>query len=88
MVRQWQQLFFEGRYSETILTDNLDFLMLASAFDILRQRISRKDEVDAALDALLNKGSYFLHIAIDEHENVWPLVPLGASNANMMEKTV
>lgn len=89
MVRQWQQLFFDGRYSETILTDNPDFLTLASAFDIPGQRITRKDEVDAALDALLNsEGSYFLHVVIDEHENVWPLVPPGASNANMMEKTV
>ncbi|WP_277967065.1 acetolactate synthase 2 catalytic subunit [Pantoea trifolii] len=88
MVRQWQQLFFAGRYSETILTDNPDFLTLASAFDIPGQRISRKDQVDAALDALLNsEGPYFLHVSIDEHENVWPLVPPGASNANMMEKT-
>ncbi|MDI3414156.1 acetolactate synthase 2 catalytic subunit [Pantoea sp. V106_11] len=89
MVRQWQQLFFDGRYSETILTDNPDFLTLASAFDIPGQRITRKDQVDAALDALLSsEGPYFLHVSIDEHENVWPLVPPGASNANMMEKTV
>ena len=89
MVRQWQQLFFDGRYSETNLSDNPDFLTLASAFNIPGQRITRKDQVDAALDALLNsEGPYFLHVAIDEHENVWPLVPPGASNANMMEKTV
>ncbi|NIF24296.1 acetolactate synthase 2 catalytic subunit [Candidatus Pantoea multigeneris] len=88
MVRQWQELFFDGRYSETTLTDNPDFLTLASAFDIPGQRITRKDQVDAAIDALLNsEGPYFLHVAIDEHENVWPLVPPGASNANMMEKT-
>ncbi|MCX3311791.1 acetolactate synthase 2 catalytic subunit [Pantoea vagans] len=89
MVRQWQQLFFDGRYSETNLSDNPDFLTLASAFNIPGQRITRKDQVDDALDALLNsEGPYFLHVAIDEHENVWPLVPPGASNANMMEKTV
>ena len=53
---------------------------------IFRQRITRKDQVDAALDALLtSKGPWLLHVAIDEHENVWPLVPPGASNANMME---
>ncbi|MGD8165422.1 acetolactate synthase 2 catalytic subunit [Pantoea sp. FN0307] len=89
MVRQWQQLFFSERYSETNLSDNPDFLMLARAFDIPGQRITRKDQVDAALDALLNsEGPYLLHVAIDELENVWPLVPPGASNANMMEKTV
>lgn len=88
MVRQWQQLFFSERYSETNLSDNPDFLMLARAFDIPGQRITRKDQVDAALDALLNsEGPYMLHVSIDEHENVWPLVPPGASNANMMEKT-
>ncbi|WP_455815549.1 acetolactate synthase 2 catalytic subunit [Pseudomonas graminis] len=88
MVRQWQQLFFEERYSETNLSDNPDFLVLASAFGIPGQRITRKDQVDAALDALLHsEGPYMLHVAIDEHENVWPLVPPGASNENMMEKT-
>ena len=88
MVRQWQQLFFAERYSETILSDNPDFLTLASAFGIPGQRITRKDQVDAALDALLHsEGPYMLHVAIDEHENVWPLVPPGASNENMMEKT-
>ncbi|ATZ10126.1 acetolactate synthase 2 catalytic subunit [Erwinia amylovora] len=88
MVRQWQQLFFEERYSETNLSDNPDFLVLASAFGIKGQRISRKDQVDAALNALLHsEGPYLLHVAIDEHENVWPLVPPGASNENMMEKT-
>lgn len=88
MVRQWQQLFFSERYSETNLSDNPDFLMLARAFDIPGQRITRKDQVAAALDALLNsEGPYMLHVAIDELENVWPLVPPGASNENMMEKT-
>ncbi|MDN8543797.1 acetolactate synthase 2 catalytic subunit [Erwinia sp. BC051422] len=88
MVRQWQQLFFSERYSETNLSDNPDFLMLARAFDIPGQRITRKDQVAAAVDALLNsEGPYMLHVAIDELENVWPLVPPGASNENMMEKT-
>ncbi|HID4046674.1 TPA: acetolactate synthase 2 catalytic subunit [Pluralibacter gergoviae] len=87
MVRQWQQLFFEERYSETTLTDNPDFLTLASAFGIPGQHITRKDQVEAALDAMLNsKGPYLLHVSIDELENVWPLVPPGASNAEMLEK--
>jgi len=88
MVRQWQQLFFAERYSETNLSDNPDFLTLASAFGIPGQCITRKDQVEAALDALLHsEGPYMLHVAIDEYENVWPLVPPGASNENMMEKT-
>ncbi|WP_312952786.1 acetolactate synthase 2 catalytic subunit [Superficieibacter sp.] len=87
MVRQWQQLFFQERYSETTLTDNPDFLMLASAFGIPGQHITRKDQVEAALDAMLNsEGPYLLHVSIDELENVWPLVPPGASNSQMLEK--
>jgi len=87
MVRQWQQLFFQERYSETTLTDNPDFLTLASAFGIPGQHIARKDQVEAALDTLLNSdGPYLLHVSIDELENVWPLVPPGASNSQMMEK--
>ncbi|WP_253380445.1 acetolactate synthase 2 catalytic subunit [unidentified bacterial endosymbiont] len=87
MVRQWQQLFFQERYSETTLTDNPDFLTLASAFGIPGQHITRKDQVEAALDTLLSsEGPYLLHVSIDELENVWPLVPPGASNSQMMEK--
>ncbi|WP_222889115.1 acetolactate synthase 2 catalytic subunit [Enterobacter sp. C2] len=87
MVRQWQQLFFQERYSETTLTDNPDFLMLARAFGIPGQHITRKDQVEAALDAMLaSEGPYLLHVSIDELENVWPLVPPGASNAQMLEK--
>ena len=87
MVRQWQQLFFQERYSETTLTDNPDFLTLASAFGIPGQQITRKDQVEAALDTMLNsEGPYLLHVSIDELENVWPLVPPGASNSQMMEK--
>ncbi|BDH44074.1 acetolactate synthase [Salmonella enterica subsp. enterica serovar Choleraesuis] len=87
MVRQWQQLFFEERYSETILTDNPDFLMLANAFGIPGQHITRNDQVEAAIDALLNsEGPYLLHVSIDALENVWPLVPPGASNSQMLEK--
>jgi acetolactate synthase-1/2/3 large subunit len=87
MVRQWQQMFFSERYSETNLSDNPDFLMLANAFGIPGQRITRKDQVEGAIDALLNSdGPYLLHVSIDEYENVWPLVPPGASNSQMLEK--
>ncbi|ELY4600145.1 acetolactate synthase 2 catalytic subunit [Cronobacter malonaticus] len=87
MVRQWQQLFFSERYSETNLSDNPDFLTLASAFGIAGQRITRKDQVEAALETMFNnEGPYLLHVSIDEAENVWPLVPPGASNSQMLEK--
>ncbi|CAG9432219.1 acetolactate synthase 2 catalytic subunit [Providencia alcalifaciens] len=87
MVRQWQELFFEQRYSETILTDNPDFVALANAFGIKGRRITCKSEVNAALDELLtSEGAFLLQVSINELENVWPLVPPGASNEKMMEK--
>lgn len=86
MVRQWQTLFFRGRHSETILEDNPDFLMLAQAFDIPGESIEKGSEVNDALDRLLNaEGSYLLHVCIHENENVWPLVPPGAKNDEMLE---
>ncbi|MBW3698403.1 acetolactate synthase 2 catalytic subunit [Vibrio sp. T187] len=88
MVRQWQSLFFDGRHSETILDDNPDFVMLAKAFDIPGKTITRKEEVVPALKEMLeSKTAYLLHIVIDEEENVWPLVPPGASNSEMLENT-
>lgn len=88
MVRQWQSLFFDGRHSETILDDNPDFVMLAKAFDIPGKTITRKEEVEPALKEMLeSKTAYLLHVLIDEEENVWPLVPPGASNSDMLENT-
>ena len=85
MVRQWQQLFFDGRYSETDLSDNPDFVALAAVFGIPGQTITHANEVDAALEKLVNStGPYILHACIDDKENVWPLVPPGASNEQMM----
>ncbi|WP_421159902.1 acetolactate synthase 2 catalytic subunit [Aeromonas dhakensis] len=87
MVRQWQELFFDGRYSETILSDNPDFVALAAAFGIPGETITCKEEVAPALDRLLaHDGAYLLHVAISEEENVWPLVPPGVANHKMMEQ--
>ncbi|TYK65698.1 acetolactate synthase 2 catalytic subunit [Colwellia echini] len=86
MVRQWQDLFFDGRLSETDLSDNPDFLMLARSFDIKAKLISKKSEVDAAVNEMLDHdGPYFLQVKIDAAENVWPLVPPNTANDQMME---
>lgn len=87
MVRQWQELFFDGRYSETILSDNPDFVSLAAAFGIPGETITCKEEIAPALDRLLaSESAYLLHVAISEEENVWPLVPPGVANHQMMEQ--
>ncbi|WP_108653072.1 acetolactate synthase 2 catalytic subunit [Dongshaea marina] len=86
MVKQWQELFFEERYSETDLSDNPDFVTMARAFDIPGRTITTKSEVPAAIEDLLtSSGSYLLHVRISEQDNVWPLVPPGAANHKMLE---
>lgn len=88
MVRQWQDLFFNGRLSETDLSDNPDFVMLASAFDIKAKIITNKDQVSAAIDEMLDhNGPYLLQVKIDAADNVWPLVPPNTANDKMMEST-
>lgn len=85
MVRQWQQLFFAERYSETDLSDNPDFVALAAVFGIPGQYIDRAEQVDGAIaDMLAATGPYFLQVRIDELTNVWPLVPPGAANHEMI----
>ena len=85
MVRQWQELFFEERYSETDLSDNPDFVQLAAVFGIPGQTITHANQVDDAITALVNsKGPYIVRACIDNKENVWPLVPPGAANDEMM----
>lgn len=88
MVRQWQDLFFNGRLSETDLADNPDFIMLANAFDIKAKQITTKSEIAAAIDEMIDHdGPYLLQVKIDAKENVWPLVPPNTANDQMMENT-
>ena len=86
MVRQWQDLFFDGRLSETDLSDNPDFVMLAQSFDIKAKKISTKAEVSAAVEEMLSHdGPYLLQVKIDAQDNVWPLVPPNTANHEMIE---
>ena len=88
MVRQWQDLFFNGRLSETDLSDNPDFVMLATAFEIKAKQITHKDQVSAAIEEMLDHdGPYLLQVKIDAKDNVWPLVPPNTANDKMMEST-
>lgn len=85
MVRQWQELFYDGCYSETDLSDNPDFCALAAAFGIPAAYLEDPAAMPAALDALFNsRGPFLLHVRIDATENVWPLVPPGAANHHMI----
>lgn len=86
MVKQWQELFFDERYSETNLSDNPDFVTLAKAFNIASLSVSQNDQVESALDTMINHaGPFLLHVQIDDKANVWPLVPPGKANQEMLE---
>ncbi len=86
MVRQWQSLFFDKRFSETDLSDNPDFIKLASSFDIDGETITQPQEVSAALERMIqSESAYLLHVKINEDQNVWPLVPPNTANQAMLE---
>jgi acetolactate synthase-1/2/3 large subunit len=86
MVRQWQELFFERRYSEVDLSDNPDFCALALAFGVPTMKVDRAADVESALQALIAApGPMLLHVAIDQTANVWPLVPPNRNNTEMMD---
>jgi acetolactate synthase-1/2/3 large subunit len=86
MVRQWQEFFFERNFSEVDLSDNPDFVKVAEAFGIPAFRIDRRDQVSAGIDRLLAaEGPILAHVIIDPADNVWPLVPPGKNNGEMLE---
>ena len=79
MVRQWQQLFFDRRYSFTELM-NPDFVTIASGFGVAARRIEDREQLSDAIDEMLNHdGAYLLDIAVEKEANVFPMVPSGAS---------
>jgi acetolactate synthase-1/2/3 large subunit len=86
MVRQWQELFFEKRYSEVDLSDNPDFVKVAEAFGIPAIRVESRSAGHAAIERISNDdGPLLAHVIIDPAENVWPLVPPGKNNSQMLE---
>jgi acetolactate synthase I/II/III large subunit len=79
MVRQWQQLFHDSRYSFTNLV-NPDFVQLASAYGICGRRIKQRDDIETALRQMLEtEGPYLLEVATGRENNVFPMVPQGCS---------
>ena len=79
MVRQWQQLFFEKRYS-SVEMDNPDFLKLAEAYGIPARQVSKCSDVQAALAEMWESpGPYLVEVVCEKEENVFPMIPAGAS---------
>lgn len=79
MVRQWQQLFFDKRYSGTEI-ENPDFVAIAKGYSIESVKISERSQLDEALDTMLNhKGAYLLEVVVEQEENVFPMIETGAA---------
>lgn len=79
MVRQWQQLFFERRYSFVDL-QNPDFITIAKGFGIAGSTCEKREDLNESIDKLLNTpGSYVLEVIVEKEENVFPMVPAGTS---------
>lgn len=77
MVRQWQQLFFENRYSAVEL-ENPDFVKITEGFGVPAQHVTDPSKLDAAMDEMLaHKGPYLLHISVEKEENIFPMIASG-----------
>jgi len=78
MVRQWQQLFFDGRYSFTEMK-NPNFVALAEAYDIPARKVSDRKNLKATLAEMLKAdGPFLVEAVVEKEENVFPMVPTGA----------
>ena len=79
MVRQWQQLFFDKRYSSTELI-NPDFVAVTKGFGVEASRVAKRDELDSSLKTMFDhEGPYLLEVVVEKEDNVFPMVPSGAS---------
>lgn len=79
MVRQWQQLFNDRRYSFVDIASP-DFVMVAKGYGIEGQKVTQRETLKDALQAMLNhKGSYLLEVMVGKENNVFPMVPQGCS---------
>jgi acetolactate synthase I/II/III large subunit len=85
MVRQWQELFYQKNYCATCLHKNPDFVAVARAYGAEGYRISTAEELQEVLPrALASKRPAFIDVLVEPEENVYPMVPAGASLTEML----
>lgn len=84
MVRQWQELFFDERYSETRM-NNPDFVKIAEAYNIPAKKVDDRNELDEAIKEMLDhKGAYLLDVQVEVKGMVYPMVPAGTCVTNIL----
>lgn len=85
MVRQWQQLFFDKRYSATCLDYAPDFVKLAEAYGAVGLRATKPEEVEPVLkEGLFSKNTVIMDFQVEKEECVYPMVPAGAAVTDML----
>ncbi|MBQ2778693.1 MAG: biosynthetic-type acetolactate synthase large subunit [Bacteroidaceae bacterium] len=83
-VRQWQEMFYNNRYSWTPMM-NPDYNMIASAYGIPSRLVVKREELaDAVREMIETPGAFLLHVAVEEEDNVMPMIPPGASICDMV----
>jgi acetolactate synthase-1/2/3 large subunit len=86
MVRQWQELFFESRYASTVMS-NPDFVKIAEGYDITAKRVSERKDLKASVEEMVaSKEAYFLEVKVEKEDNVFPMIPSGASVSDIRLK--
>jgi acetolactate synthase-1/2/3 large subunit len=86
MVRQWQELFFERRYASTVMT-NPDFVKIAEGYHIKAQRVTDRKDLKAAVQEMIAcKDAFFLEVKVEKEDNVFPMIPSGASVSDIRLK--
>ena len=79
MVRQWQQLFFDKRYASTEMV-NPNFVAIAEGYYIKAKKVTKREELaDAVKEMMESKEAYFLEVCVEKEDNVFPMIPTGAS---------
>ncbi|MFQ3238303.1 MAG: acetolactate synthase-1/2/3 large subunit [Olleya marilimosa] len=79
MVRQWQQLFFDKRYASTEMI-NPDFVAIAKGYFIEAEKVTKREDLKDAVAKMINTdGPYFLEVCVEKEDNVFPMIPTGAS---------
>ena len=83
MVRQWQQLFFDKRYASTEMV-NPNFVAIAEGYYIKAKKVTKREELaEAVAEMMASKEAYFLEVCVEKEDNVFPMVPSGASVADI-----
>ena len=84
MVRQWQELFYNQRYSSTPML-NPDFIAIAKAYNIEGKEVSKREELDGAIAEMLKDDkAYLLVVNVEEHGMVYPMIPAGDTITNIL----